>query len=47
MGPTILFGPHIDLCLNFEKKSWKIQVPRTGFLQAIQAVKMKFELEKT
>ena len=47
----------VDLYLNLEKSSWKNQVQRTGFLvckyqfrnrflQATQAVKIKFELEK-
>ena len=37
--------PPVDLYLNYEKSSWKNQVRRTGFLQATQAVKIKFEID--
>ena len=33
----------VDLYLNFEKSSWKTQVPPTGFLA--QAVKIQFEID--
>ena len=35
----------IDLYLIFEKSSWKNQIRRTGFLQATQAVKIKFQID--
>ena len=49
-------NPPVDLYLNFEKSSWKTQVRWTGFLtcknqfrnwflQATQAVKIKFEID--
>ena len=40
-----LFHP-VYLYLIFEKSSLKNQVRRTGFLQATQAVKIQFEINK-
>ena len=39
-------SPPVDLYLNLEKSSWKNQARRFDFLQATQAVQIKFELEK-